>query len=409
MPLKAAQLKHIQPRDKAYKLADAGGLYLLIKPDGSRYWRLKYRFGGVEKSLALGVYPEVSLTDARDARDEAKRQLRAGVDPGAARKEARRAAKQAREHSFEAVAREWMSRMAAAKWSPQTYEEVRRSLERDLFPHIGARPVAEITGPELLEVLRRAERRGVYETLRKLRRRADAVFAFAIAAGLCDQNPAAGVKGALTPPASPKDRGYKGFAALPAEELPAFLRKLDAYFGEAETRLGLTLLVLTAVRTGELRFATWEEFQLEGDEPIWSIPAQRTKMGREHLVPLSEQAVVALRTLRDLTGHRDLVLASRRARGKPVSENTLNFAIRRLGFSGTGHGFRKVFSTWAHESGWLSDAIERQLGHAPTGVRGIYNRAEHLALRRTLLQAWANHLDALRGGATVIPLRGTGT
>lgn len=383
------------------KLADGGGLHLLITADGRKYWRLKYRWHGTEKVLALGVYPDVKAAQARAKRDEAKALLREGKDPGAVRKAEKHAAKEASAHTFEGIAREWYEKRLH-EWTPVHANDVITSLEGNVFPDLGNRPISEITTPELLATLRKLEARGALETGRRVLQRCRAVYAYAIATGRAERNVAADLKGALKSPKASKR------AALPEAELPAFLKKLDAYEGRLQTKLALKLQALTFVRPGELRGALWSEFDLEQAE--WRIPAERMKMREEHIVPLSRQALEVLEQLKPITGHRRFLFPSQAKPDAPISENTLLFAIYRLGFKtrATAHGFRATASTILNEQGWKPDAIERQLAHKERNrVRAAYHRSEYLDERRKMMQAWADYLDALKAGAKVTALRRT--
>ncbi len=385
-------IRALRPREKPYKRSDEKGLYLLIKPTGSKYWRLKYRYAGKEKVLALGVYPDVPLAEARDGRDDAKRLLKAGKDPVATRRRERRIAESDAANTFEAIAREWAGKQ---RWSPAHTDRVLQSLEKDIFPELGAEPISTITAQDLLAVLRKAEKRGVTETVHRLLQRSGAVFRYGIASGYCASNPGADLRGALT--------AHKATSqlALSAAELPEFLRKLAAYNGRPETRIGLWLLALTFVRPGELRAAEWSEFDL--DE--WRIPAERMKMGDEHVVPLSRQAVEALNELRALTGHSRYLFPNQSNHEKCMSENTLLYAMYRLGYHSraTAHAFRATASTALNEQGWRPDVIERQLAHTERNkTRAAYNRASYLQERREMMQHWADYLDGLLAGGNVV-------
>src|SRR5262249_53730940 len=297
MPLTDTRVRNAKPQAKAYKLSDAGGMYLLVTTDGARYWRLDYRFTGKRRTLALGVYPIMTLSAARAGRDEARRLLTQDIDPNAAKKARKRAAKVAGENTFEAIAREWIANQRhrlAARYCALLLAR----LEADVFPHIGSRPISEIDAPELLDVLRKVEKRGVIETARRLRQICGQVFRYALASTRAKHDPSADLRGALKSPG--RTRGHK---AMPLDEVPTFLKALGAYDGDQRTRLGLRLMVLTFARTTELRAARWSEFaNLEGNEPLWRIPAERMKMKREHIVPLAPQAVAVLRELRALPG-----------------------------------------------------------------------------------------------------------
>lgn len=388
--------------DKPKKLTDGRGLFLLCVPSGGRWWRFKYRFGGKEKLLSLGTYPEVTLAKAREAREDARRMLAARVDPSAARLQEKRASADAAANDFETIAGEWLDNVKP-KWAPVYHSDTRKRFEAFIFPGIGRKPIAQVTAPELLALLRKVEARGTVETAHKVARACGQVFRFGIASGRCERNPAADLRGALK--ARPK---AQHMAALPASELPVFLQKIDRYDGETQTRLALRLMALTFVRTTELRGATWPEIDL--DKADWTIPAERMKTGMPHHVPLSLQAVEAFRALQDMNGKWPWVFAGR-APTKPMSKNTVLFALYRMGYHSrmTGHGFRALASTTLNEMGYRSDVIERQLAHTEkNAVRAAYNRAQYLEERRTMMQAWADFLDAQREGGKVVAFKRTG-
>jgi integrase len=377
MRLTDVRVRNAKPRAKPYKLSDGGGMYLLVKPDGGRYWRLDYRFAGKRLTLSIGVYPTVTLSQARASREEARRLLAQDINPSAAKKARKRTAKIASENTFEAIAREWI----ANQWHRLAVQYSTRlvaRLEADIFPHIGSRPIAEIDAPELLDVLKNVEKRGVIETAGRLRQVCGQVFRYAIASGRAKHDPSADLRGALKSPGRPV-----GHRAIPFDEVPAFLRALGAYNGEARTRLALRLMVLTFVRTTELRGARWSEIEnLEGNEPLWRIPATRVKMRHEHIVPLAPQAVAVLRELRALPGSdASPFLFPSPSREGHMSNNTMLYALYRLGYHkrATVHGFRAVASTALNEMGFRPDVIERQLAHQEQDVvRAAYNRAEYL-------------------------------
>jgi integrase len=401
MPLSDLQIRNAKSSAKPYKLADGGGLYVLVKPDGAKYWRLKYRFAGKEKLLALGVYPQVRPAEARAARDEAKRQLLAGRDPASERREEKRAALISAAATFEVIAREWVEQQRN-RWTPDHAERVLDSLVTDVFPAIGFRPMAEITAPELLAVLRKIEARGALEVASRVYQRCGAVFRYAVATGRCERSPVGDLRGALKAP----KREHR--AALLAADLPEYLRTLEAYDGQLQTKLALKLLALTFVRTRELRGAEWSEFDLEHAE--WRIPAERMKMRAAHIVPLSRQALAVLAQLKPLTGDQRFLFPNQHKPDACMSENTMLYALYRMGYHSraTGHGFRATASTILNEQGWRADAIERQLAHAEKNkVRAAYHRSEYLPERRKMMQAWAEHLDrlALSAAKTSSPKR----
>jgi integrase len=375
-------------------------MYLLITPDGGRYWRLDYRFGGKRRTLALGIYPTVSLASARARREDARALLANGLDPSTAKKAAKRAASVVSENTFEAVAREWIASQRK-RLAPRYCALLLARLEGDIFPQIGSRPIAEIDAPELLEALRKVEKRGVIETARRLRQTCGQVFRFAIATGRAKYEPSADLRGALRSPGRP--RGHK---AMAIDQAPNFLVSLAAYDGDLRTRHALRLMVLTFTRTTELRAARWSEFEnLDGEQPLWRIPAERMKMKREHLVPLAPQAVSVLRELRQLPGvDASFFLFPSPSREGCMSNNTMLYALYRMGYHGraTVHGFRAMASTALNEMGFRPDVIERQLAHEEqNSVRAAYNRAEYLVERRAMMNHWANYLDALMRGNVV--------
>lgn len=403
MPLTATAIRNAKPGKTARRLFDSGGLYLEVAPAGGRWWRLKYRIGGKEKRLSLGVYPAVSLADARERRDEARKLLAAGVDPSAQRQAEKREAAMRDVNTFEAVAREWHGKLSA-KWTQGHADDVLRRLEANLFPDLGALPIAEIGAPELLAAARDVEGRGAYHLAHRMVAVAGQVFRYGVATGRCQRDPSGDLRGALTPH-KPRHQ-----AAVTADELPALLRAIDGYadIGDRQTALALRLLCLTFVRTTELIGAMWVEFRdLDGDAPTWEVPAERMKMKKAHVVPLSRQAVAILRELRAIGGGSRYVFPGRNP-DKPISNNTLLFALYRLGYKGkmTGHGFRAVASSALNEAGYRADVIERQLAHKePNKVRSAYNRAEYLPERRAMMQQWADMVDASAAGASVVPLR----
>ncbi|MDM0046943.1 tyrosine-type recombinase/integrase [Variovorax dokdonensis] len=379
------------------KHADGAGLYLEITPAGGRYWRMKYRFGGKEKRLAFGVYPTVSLKDARERREEARKALSKGEDPGALRKAAKVKVLQEAANTFEAVTNDWLAHQAG-RWEAITLERTRASLNADVFPALGSRPMATVTTREVMEIVKRIEARGASEMATRVLQRIKAAFRYAVTHHRIDHNPMLD----LVPSEILKPRKVQHRPALASKELPAFLAKLDAYEGDVHTVCALRLLMLTAMRPGEIRGARWTEFDL--DNALWRIPAERMKMRAEHVVPLSKQSVEVVRRMLPLSGDRELVFPSPFYPSKSLSENTLNSALARMGYRGeaTAHGFRALFSTIANEAGWNPDVIERQLAHAERNqVRAAYNRSTYLDDRITLMQWWADHLDARKQGKTL--------
>jgi integrase len=396
MPLTDTRIRNAKPAVKSYKLSDGGGMYLFVTREGARYWRMDYRVGAKRRTLALGVYPAVTLATARTRREEARAMLAEGADPSSAKKATKLAAKLASENTFEAVAREWIGRQRS-RLAPRYCALVLARLEADIFPQIGSRPIADIGAPELLEALRKVEKRGVTETARRLRQTCGQVFRYAIATGRAKDDPAPALRGALGSPG--RRRGHR---AMTLNEVPNFLTALEGYDGDPRTRLALRLMVLTFARTTELRAARWSEFEkLDEDEPLWRIPADRMKMKREHIVPLSPQAVTVLRELRKLPGSgASPFLFPSPSREGYMSNNTMLYALYRMGYHSraTVHGFRAMASTALNEIGFRPDVIERQLAHQEqNAVRAAYNRAEYLSERRTMMNRWADQLDNLCG------------
>jgi integrase len=389
--------------NKARKLFDERGLYLLVTPDGGKWWRFKYRFGGKEKLLSLGVYPDVGLKQAREKRDDARKLVAAGVDPSAERRAAKAARISAaqREHdSFEAVAREWFEKFSP-NWVPEHAETVIHRLEADVFPWIGSRPVAEITAVELLELLRRIEARGAVSTAHRIKQICGSVFRYGIATGRAARDPSADLRGALAPE---RERHF-GALTKPAD-VAGLIRAINGYQGSFVVRCALRFTAMTFARPGEIRQAEWSE--IDFDNAVWRIAAERMKMRREHLVPLSRQAIEVLRELHPLTGGGRYVFPGRTP-ARSMSQNAILAALRRMGYRTdemTAHGFRTMASTLLNERGWFADAIERQLAHAEQDeVRGAYNRAEYLDERRRMMQSWADYLDGLLTGGKLISLR----
>jgi len=389
------RIRAAKPRTKSYKLSDGQGLHLLIMPSGSRLWRFRFRHAGRESMLALGAYPEVSLRQARLDLADARKVVASGRNPAAVRKVEKTAAAD----TFEAVGREWLA-VHQKTVGQRTYAQDQRRLEAHLFPFIGTVPVADLQAQELLAALRRISERGRHELARRVRELAGRILRYGVATNRVQFDVSTSLRGTLPAPKA------GSFAALtkPAE-VGALLRSIDGYLGDAPTCAALKLAPLVFVRPGELRGAEWREFDLDAAE--WRIPGSRMKAGEAHLVPLSRQAVQILRDLHPVTGRDRLVFPSLRSRDRPLSENTLNAALRRLGYSTdqhTAHGFRSTFSTLANELGWNADLIELQLAHAPRDkVRAAYNRSVRIDERRKMMQDWADHLDRLRG-SNVVPL-----
>jgi integrase len=402
MSLSDAAIRNAKPKAKPYKLADGDGLFLLVTPAGGKYWRMRYFVLGKEKLLALGVYPEVPLAYARDRKLEARRLLAAGTDPGAAKKAAKSEAileaKRDSEDTFEAVAREWYGQRLHS-WVPTYAETVLDRLEKQILPVLGPQRISRITAPDILAMLRPVEARGALELTFRLKQICGQIFRYGIAIGKVDRNPAADLTGALKTPVV-KHRAY-----LKEDELPEFIKKLVAYDGEPQTRFALLLLMLTFVRTTELRAAQWSEIDWEKGE--WRIPAERMKMKEQHVVPLARQALAALQELRKHTGDQQYVFLNTYNRRTFMSENTMLYALYRMGYHSrtTGHGFRSTASTILNENGFRADVIERQLAHNERNpVRAAYNHAQYLAERRQMMQWWADYLEdvATKSGVRLV-------
>jgi integrase len=401
MALSDTAIKNAKPGAKPIKLSDEKGMFLLIAPAGGKWWRLKYRFGGKEKLLSLGTYPEVSLKAARDRRDDARKLLADGVDPSAHRKAVNSAKTERAANSFEVIAREWYAKKLPG-WAASNADKILRRLENDAFPWLGGMPIAEITPPELLKTLRRIEERGAVESAHRMRYYFGQIFRYAIATGRAERDVASDLRGALSTPES-----QHRAAITDPKAIGALLRAMDDYSGMFVTKCALRLAPLVFVRPGELRKAEWAEIDL--DKAEWNIPAERMKMREPHLVPLSAQAVEILRELHQLTGHGRYVFPGARTNGRPMSDNAILAALRRMGFAKdemSGHGFRAMARTILDEVLQVRpDFIEHQLAHAVRDPNGrAYNRTAHLAERRKMMQLWADYLDKLKAGAEVIPL-----
>jgi len=400
-PLSEVRVRTTKPKEKEYKLFDGGGLFLMVTPSGGKLWHFKYRFDKKEKKLTFGPYPEISLADARQKREDARRQLAQGIDPGSVRKAQKQIETQSTE-TFEIIAREWHIKYTPT-WAPGHAAKVIRNLERDLFPWIGSRPINEIKAPELLSALRRIESRGALDTAHRVRTIASQVFRYAVATGRAERNPATDLIGAL-PPTIDKH--------LPSltdpKEVAPLLRAMDGYQGSFVVQCALRLAPLFFVRPGELRHAEWSEIDIE--EAVWNIPAQKMKMKIAHIVPLCKQAIEILKELKPLTGASKYVFPSGRSFARPMSENAVNAALRRMGYDQgtmTGHGFRAMARTILDEVLHVRpDFIEHQLAHAVRDPNGrAYNRTAHLDERRKMMQQWADYLDSLKAGAAILPLR----
>jgi len=403
MALTELEVKKAKATDKPLKLSDGGGLFLLVQSDNpkdSKYWRLAYRFQGKQKTLALGVYPEISLSDARDRREVARKVLANGADPSAVKKAQKAAVVALAGNSFEIVAREWLSKFSK-NWKASHTRTTTLRLVNDVFPWLGTRPIGEINAPELLAVLRRVESRGALEAAHRVSAICGQVFRYAIATGRAERDPSADLKGAL-----PAHRGKHLAALTEPAKIGQLMRDIEGYKGSLIVRCALRLAPMVFLRPIELSRAEWAEIDL--DKAEWRIPASKMKMKALHIVPLPTQAVAILRELLPLTGTGEYVFPNTRTHTMPMAGNTLLAAIRSMGYTQTemtAHGFRHMASTILNEQGFNADAIERQLAHKASGVRATYNAAEYLPERQRMMQHWADYLDGLKVGAEVISLR----
>ncbi|KFD23940.1 tyrosine-type recombinase/integrase [Yokenella regensburgei] len=391
MKLTARQISTVKPQEKPYKLSDGGGLYLLVNPNGSRYWRLKYRYAGKEKLLSIGVFPDVTLAEARDKRNEAKRLLAAGDDPSVVKQAEKEARTLAVNNSFELLALEWHEHKKA-NWSSGYADDILEYLRKDIFPYIGKKAITDIKPMDMLSTLKKMEERGVLDKLKKTRQACRQIFTYAVITGRAEFNPVADLAGALKPPKQ------QHFPHLLPDQIGPFIHAVNAYSGSWVTRIATLLLMYTSVRTIELRAAEWPEFDFRKD--LWQIPKERMKMRRPHLVPLSRQAKSLLLELQEITGRGKYVFPGRNDAGKPMSEASINQVIKRIGYAGqaTGHGFRHTMSTVLHEKDFNSAWIEAQLAHADRNtIRGTYNHAQYLDGRREMMQWYADYLDELAG------------
>lgn len=391
MPLTDAKIRNTKAGDKPLKLTDGGGLYLEIRPTGTKLWRLRYRIDGKENVFAIGGYPEIGLADARDAREKAKPLIRQGIHPSHNRQAERLANSAANANTFEAVAREWIKKKAPS-WTPYYLRQVERFMAADVFPFVGKLPIRNVSAAHLLEILNRIEGRGAATVALLVRQWSSAVFRYAVATLRADADPAAALKGAIQ---RPRVQHHK---PLTRDQIAEFSKALEQYGGYRVTVIALRLMLLTFVRTVELRKAEWIEFDLDRAE--WRIPGERMKMREPHIVPLSSQAVALLRELATHTGGRRQLFPNLRNPNEYMTATTLNRALERMGFNGkdsigfSAHGFRATASTMLNEMGYRADVIERQLAHAERNkVRASYNQAEYLDERRQMMQAWADDID----------------
>lgn len=392
------KIKSLKPKDKIYAVTDEKGLSLEISPKGGKWWRFKYRFDGKQKRLSVGIYPDVGLKEARNSRDDFRKLIAAGIDPADVRKADKRS--QGDQDSFEIVTREWHQKQIH-RWSARHADKTIKRFEKEVFPFIGSKSINEINAPELLAVLRRIESRGILETAHRVHQQCSQVFRYAVATGKAERDPSTDLKGAL-PPIKVKHHA----SIVEPKQIGELLRATSGYSGSFVTLCALKLAPLLFVRPGELRRAEWVEFDL--DKAEWRIPAEKMKMPATHIVPLSKQAISIIQELQLVTGSGKYLFPSNRTASRPMSDNTVNAALRRLGYTGaemTGHGFRSMASTLLNEQGWNRDAIERQLAHSERdGVRAAYNYAEYLPERKRMMQAWADYLEGLAAGADVISI-----
>lgn len=403
MALTDTAIRNAKPRDREYKIGDSGGLYLLVTPAGGKLWRLKFRIEGKEKKLAIGSYPAISLADARKHRDDARKALATGKDPAREKRQAKHRAKEAAGHTFDEIAKELLEKRKREGMSARTVEKTEYYLSV-LKPALGRLPVADITAPEVLAAVRRFDAQGKHETANRLLQLTSRVFRHAVATARLTSDPTRDLRGALT---APKVKHYG--AIITPQGVGELMRSIDGYGGMGITRFALQLAPHVFVRPGELRHARWDEIDLDG--ALWTIPAEKTKMRKDHRVPLSRQAVAILRELHAITGPVGYVFPSVRTRVRPMSENTLNAGLRRLGYASdemTAHGFRAMAATLLNESGkWHPDAIERALAHGDADkVRAAYARGAFWQQRVEMAQWWSDYLDMLREGAEVVPFSG---
>lgn len=392
-------IRKAKPTEKAYKLTDERGLHLMVRPTGGKLWQLRYRHEGAEKTASLGSYPDVGLTEARNKRDALRKLIAQGVDPIQAKRADKLRRDEAKAHTFESVAREWFEHWKHDKSARHAGYVIAR-LEADVFPVLGARPVAEVEAPELVRMLKKIAERGAVDIAKRCLQMSGQVFRYAIAHGLggTKRNPASDVKpGDILPL-----RRVENYARIDARELPLLLRKIEAYQGTPITRLAIKLMALTFVRTSELIEAKWQEIDLEAGR--WDIPAERMKMRTPHTVPLSTQAVQVLTVLKEVSGHREHLFPGERNPRQPMSNNTILKALERMGYKGrmTGHGFRGIASTVLHEQGYDHAHIETQLAHQErNSVSAAYNHASYLIQRTAMMQAWGDLLDNMQRGNVV--------
>lgn len=402
MPLTVKRVETAKPKDKTYRLSDGEGLFLEIPKKGSKRWRFRYQFEGKEKMLSPGTFPEVSLKKARDKRREMRSLVADGINPSELRKSEK--VKSEGRDTFETVGREWFAKFSAG-WSKGHAKSVIERLDKNVFPFIGGCSIAELNAQDMLKMVQRIEARKTIETARRVRQICSQIFRYAVTIGLADRDPAADIRAAL-PPAS---KTVKHHASITdPKQIGKLLKAIDAFEGTLAVHCALRFVPLVFVRPGELRNAEWSEIDFENKQ--WRIPQEKMKAGRPHIVPLSRQAMEVLQELHPLTGEGKYLFPSVRTSARPMSENTVNAALRRLGYSKeemTGHGFRSMASTNLNEQGWNKDVIERQLAHVEgNSVRAAYNHADYMQERTKMMQAWADYLDQLREGGKVVLIFG---
>ena len=409
MPLSDTAIRNAKPGAKPLKMTDGGGMYLLLNPNGSRWWRFDYRFDGRRKTLSMGTYPDTGLKDARDKRDEARKLIAAGVDPGAQRKAVKAAGLDRAANSFEVVAREWLA-LKQREWTPGQYAKEHDRLENHAFPWIGHQAVADIGVAEIRPLLAHIVKRGHIEQAHRLRHQLSRVFRYAIATERATRDPAADLRDTL-PARQPKN--YP--TIIDPAQVGELLRAMDGFTGTFVVDCALKLAPLWFCRPGEIRQAEWVQFDLDGENPAYTVPPSIRKLRKAekenpntqpHIVPLSRQAVTILRELHQLTGRGRYLFPGARSVSRHMSDGAVNAALARIGYKGiiTGHGFRHMARTLLGERGWNPEALERQLSHKEPGVSGVYNKSQHMPERRKIMQAWADYLDTLRVGDNVLPM-----
>ena len=409
MPLTDTAIRKAKPADKPQRLFDGGGMYLEVSPAGGKLWRLKYRYGGKEKRLALGAYPETSLADARERRDAARKLLAQGVDPGEQRKAVKAAGEERAANSFEVIAREWLA-VKQPEWTPGQYGKERDRLENHAFPRIGALPIANIGVAEIRPLLVHVVKQGHIEQAHRLRHQLSRVFRFAIATERASRDPAHDLRDTL-PARQPKNHP----TITDPKQVGELMRAIDGFTGTFPVKCALQLAPLWFCRPGEIRMAEWAHFDLDSEHPIYAVPPINRKLKKAakespqtppHIIPLSLQALEILRELHQLTGRGRYLFPGARDPTRHMSDGAINAALARIGYKGiiTGHGFRHMARTLLGEMGWSAEALERQLSHKEPGVAGVYNKAQHLPERRKIMQAWAEYLDGLRSGGSVVAI-----